>query len=83
MKGQKISEMIKKVSNIQSSSVDSITEEEFDDMFNNSYHNRNSENFIEHLSFDNANPFQNAYIVHSKINNNEQSQDKPSMLRYG
>lgn len=52
-------------------------------MFNNSYHNRNNENFIEHLSFDNANPFQNAYIVHSKINNNEQGQDKPSMLRYG
>ena len=48
-----------------------MTEDEFDDLFNNLYHNTKTQNFMKHLALNKVNPFQNAYIVHHKIKNNE------------
>ena len=59
--------------NIGSSYVETITEKQFDDIYNNSYHNRkqNFGNLIKHLAFEKVDAFQNAFIVISKYSTNK------------
>ena len=64
--------------NIQSSYVVTITENEFDDIYNNHFHNRkqNFANLIKHLALEKVDAFQNAYIVLSKYKTNKDKAHK-------